>query len=264
MPGADKTAAMKLHVLSDLHLTVHGMERPHTDADVVVLAGDIARPASALEWALGFEQPVVYVPGNHEFYGSSLQAVVQELQRLCAGSHVHVLDNGALELQGVRFLGSTLWTDFRIAGAGLLQTDAMTAAQAFNRDFSRVRVGVPPADKTLTPRDTIELFGVNARWLDHELSKPYAGPTVVVTHHAPSPKSIHPRFAGSPLNASFVSDAEWLLQGKRARLWIHGHTHDSFDYEVDGTRVVCNPRGYAKEGVAENARFDPRLTLDIA
>lgn len=75
---------------------------------------------------------------------------------------------------------------------------------------------------------------------------PHAGPTVVVTHHAPSPQSIPLRFAGSPLNANFVSDAEWLLQGRRARLWIHGHLHDSFDYEVDGTRVVCNPRGYAK------------------
>jgi hypothetical protein len=86
---------------------------------------------------------------------------------------------------------------------------------------------------------------------------------VVITHHAPSPKSIHPRFEGSPLNACFVSDAERLLDGRRARLWIHGHTHDSFDYEVNGTRVLCNPRGYAKDGVNENRAFDQDLRIEV-
>jgi Icc-related predicted phosphoesterase len=85
----------------------------------------------------------------------------------------------------------------------------------------------------------------------------------VITHHAPSPKSVHPRFAGSPLNACFVSDAERLIDGRRAQLWIHGHTHDSFDYTVNGARVLCNPRGYAKDGVNENAAFDARLTVEV-
>ncbi|HNQ56870.1 MAG TPA: metallophosphoesterase [Candidatus Desulfobacillus denitrificans] len=255
---------MKLHILSDLHLSVQCMDRPRTDADVVVLAGDIHRPATAIEWALGFGQPVIYVPGNHEFYGASLPAAVRELRQLSEGTHVHVLDNRALELRGVRFLGSTLWTDFRIVGDGERQAHAMAEALKFNRDFSRIRVDEPPGDRVFAPQDCAALFADSARWLDEALSRPHAGPTVVVTHHAPSPQSIPLRFAGSPLNANFVSDAEWLLQGRRARLWIHGHLHDSFDYEVDGTRVVCNPRGYAKGGVAENPRFDPYLTVDIA
>ncbi|KAB2894183.1 MAG: metallophosphoesterase, partial [Burkholderiaceae bacterium] len=78
------------------------------------------------------------------------------------------------------------------------------------------------------------------------------------------PRSIHPRFAGSPLNASFVSHAEHLLDSRRVQLWIHGHTHDSFDYRLHGTRVVCNPRGYAKDGVNENPRFDPLCTIGVA
>lgn len=254
---------MKLHVISDLHMNFEGMERPRTDADVVVLAGDVARPAAAAAWALGFAQPVIYVPGNHEFYGSSLEATLAELQRLLAGSHVHLLDNRAVEVQGVRFLGSTLWTDFRVGGDGPAQDAAMAEARKLMYDFSRIRIGGPPADRVLSPHDTTRIFDSSARWLDEELSRPFAGPTVVVTHHAPSPKSIHPRFAGSPLNAAFVSDAERLLQGKRARLWIHGHTHDSFDYEVDGTRVLCNPRGYARDGAIENARFDPLLTVTL-
>ncbi len=254
---------MKLHVLSDLHLAVHGMASPRTDADLVVLAGDVARPQAAIAWALEFGKPVIYVPGNHEFYGSSLAATVQELQRLAAGTPVHVLDNQALELSGVRFLGSTLWTDFLAAGAGPLQTSAMAQAQVFNRDFSRIRQGDAPDAPLFTPEASVALFARNTRWLAEQLAVPFAGPTVVVTHHAPSLRSIHPRFAGSPLNANFVSDAEWLLRGGDATLWIHGHTHDSYDYRVDATRVVCNPRGYAKGGVNENARFDPVFTVTL-
>lgn len=254
---------MKLHILSDLHLGFQGMERPQTDADVVVLAGDIARPREAVDWALGFGTPVLYVPGNHEFYGSSLEETAHTLRQLCRGTHVHVLDDRALVLQGVRFLGSTLWTDFQLWGRGDRQTEAMAQAQRFMRDFSRIRTGAPPGDAILTPQDTADLFAAHARWLDAELSQPHPGPTVVITHHAPSARSIHPRFADSPLNACFVSNAEHLLGASRARLWIHGHTHDSFDYWVHGTRVVCNPRGYARDGVNENPLFDPRLTMEV-
>jgi Icc-related predicted phosphoesterase len=107
------------------------------------------------------------------------------------------------------------------------------------------------------------MFDVHARWLDGKLAEPFAGPTVVITHHAPSPKSIHPRFEDSLLNACFVSDVERLIAGSRARLWIHGHTHDSFDYVLNGTRVVCNPRGYAKDGISENPRFDANFLVEI-
>lgn len=255
--------SVKLHILSDLHLGVCDMDLPLTDADAVILAGDIARPQAAVEWALGFEKPVIYVPGNHEFYGSNLTATVRELRRLAAGTAVRILDNQALEWEGVRFLGSTLWTDFLAAGHGARQANAIAQAAAFNRDFSRIRMGSAPSDPLLTPQASAALFDANARWLDGQLARSFSGLTVVITHHAPSLQSIHPRFAGSPLNASFVSDAEWLLNGQRACLWVHGHTHDSFDYAVNGTRVLCNPRGYAKNGANENASFDPYLTVDI-
>lgn len=254
---------MKLHILSDLHLGFQPMEAPHTDADVVVLAGDIGRPQEAAAWAQGLRKPVVYVPGNHEFYGSSLADTVGALRRLCHGTSVHVLDDDALVLDGVRFLGSTLWTDFRLFGEGERQILAMAEALRFMNDFRRIRTGVPPADAVLQPQDTADLFATHARWLDAQLSTPHPGPSVVVTHHAPSPLSIHPRFAGSALNASFVSNAEHLLGAQRACLWIHGHTHDSFDYRLHGTRVVCNPRGYARNGVAENPRFNPLLAIEI-
>lgn len=252
---------MKLHIVSDLHLSVCAWEPPATDADAVILAGDVARPADAVAWARRFGRTVFYVAGNHEFYGGSIPGTIAALKALSAGSQVRVLDNEEARFRGVRFLGTTLWTDFRLFGTGDRGAAAIGEAQKLIRDFSRIRMA--DDGRLFTPADSQALFDAQARWLERKLAEPYAGPTVVITHHAPSPRSIHPRFAGSLLNACFVSDAEKLLDGRRARLWIHGHTHDSFDYLVNGTRVVCNPRGYARDGVNENARFDPDLTIEI-
>jgi len=249
---------MKLQILSDLHLSRGGLEGVDTDADVVILAGDIARPKDAVAWARAhFTCPALYVPGNHEFYGGTLVDTVAELRRLCVGTSIRVLDAEATVIDGVRFLGATLWSDFRIVGEQ--REAAMAEARRFMYDFSRIRLG----EATFTPEDSADVFALHAGWLERALAEPHAGPTVVITHHAPSAKSIHPRFAGSLLNGCFVSDAERLAGGERARLWIHGHTHDSFDYTLNGTRVVCNPRGYAKDGVNENALFDPRFTVEI-
>jgi predicted phosphodiesterase len=256
---------MRVHVLSDLHLGVHDMERPLTDADVVVLAGDIGPPRLAVAWALRFDRPVLYVLGNHEFYGGSIERTAAEFERLCAGTQVHVLDDREIVIGGVRFLGSTLWTDFLLQGGGEAKELAVDAAQRFMRDFRRIRIlsGDNDGDALFTPADAAVRFTRHAAWLDAQLDTAHAGPTVVITHHAPSPRSIHPRFAGSALNACFVSDAERLVGAARVRWWIHGHTHDSFDYELNGTRVLCNPRGYAKNGVNENPLFDPGLTIRV-
>jgi hypothetical protein len=147
-------------------------------------------------------------------------------------------------------------------GEGECRAAAMEEARRLVRDFSRIRMR--EGDEALfTPAASATLFERHAAWLEARLAAPHAGTTVVITHHAPSPGSVHPRFAGSPMNACFVSDLERLLDGERVQLWIHGHTHDSFDYDVRGTRVVCNPRGYAKDGVNENARFDPCLQIEV-
>lgn len=250
---------MKLNILSDLHLSQGELPIPESDADLVILAGDIARPARAIAWATRIPQPVLYVAGNHEFYGGTIEGTAAELKRLSAGTNVRVLDCGEALIGGVRFLGATLWTDFMLAGEGEARQAAIREAQRFMRDFSVVRMGEAP----FTPQASAGLFARHAAWLAARLAEPYSGPTVVITHHAPSRKSIHPRFEGSPLNACFVSDAERLLDGRRAQLWIHGHTHDSFDYAVNGTRVLCNPRGYARDGVNENPSFDAGLTVAI-
>jgi len=254
---------MKLNILSDLHLSQGALDLPSNAADLVVLAGDIARPAQALEWAAGLGKPVLYVPGNHEFYGASLGGTLANLRSLSAGTAVKILDDEEVVIAGVRFLGSTLWTDFRLFGGGEQRAAAHDEALRWMRDYRRI-FRDPALQQLFRPQDGAALFQRHAAWLAQRLAQPHDGPTVVITHHAPSPASIHPRFAGSLMNACFVSKADALLDGSRVRLWIHGHTHDSFDYRLNGTRVVCNPRGYARDGVNENARFDPDFIVEVA
>lgn len=250
---------MRLHILSDLHLSAHGMPPPEVTADVTILAGDIRRPAAeAMQWAADLGRPVLYVPGNHEFYGGAIPQVRQALARSAREYGIHLLDQGMLTIGGVRFVGATLWTDFALFGAenrGL----AMATSAKFMRDFVAIR----NADGSVfTPADAAALFAEQYAWLAAALAQSFAGPTVVVTHHAPTPRSVHPRFAESPVSAAFVSDCSALMG--RAALWVHGHTHDSFDYTVNGTRVVCNPRGYSAGGANENAQFDPCLCIEVA
>jgi Icc-related predicted phosphoesterase len=254
---------VKLNILSDLHLSLGALEIPQNDADAVILAGDIARPKEAVSWASAFAKPVLYVPGNHEFYGGSIVHVADELRQLCAGTNICVLDSDEVVIEGVRFLGTTLWTDFMLFGEGEQRATAIQQAVSFMRDFSRIRAG-DAAEVLFTPAASAALFKIQAGWIERKLAEPHPGPTVVITHHAPSRKSIHPRFSGSLLNACFVSDAERLIDGGRARLWVHGHAHDSFDYLLNGTRVVCNPRGYAKDGANENPLFDPNFLVEIS
>ena len=165
-------------------------------------------------------------------------------------------------LERLHLPASRLWTDFGLFDDEPRRTAARAEAQRLMRDFSRIRTREAGAE-LFTPDDAAAIFQRHAAWLQRELAREHAGETVVITHHAPTRHSIHPRFADSLLNACFVSDAEHLLRAGRVALWVHGHTHDSFDHRVHGTRVVCNPRGYARGGVNENAAFDPDFCVEL-
>lgn len=254
---------VRLNILSDLHLGQAGLPLPDADADIVVLAGDISRPMQAITWASRIDKPVLYVPGNHEFYGSSIKETVAQLKRHAEGTQIRILDNEEIVLNGIRFLGSTLWTDFNLEGPGAPREQAIAQALKFTYDFSRIKSDLTPGT-TLSPDELEAMFNRNRAWLEQRLDKPFDGLTVVITHHAPSPKSIHARFKTSQINTCFVSDSEYLMGEDRATLWIHGHTHDSFDYQVNGTRVVCNPRGYVIDGIGENKLFDPNLIIELS
>ena len=248
---------MKVHILSDLHLEFEDFAPPATDADVVVLAGDIGGGTDGIEWAAGQfpDRPVVYVPGNHEYYDHDI-GFTGELVA-AAPDYVHVLSDGAVELGGVRFLGCTLWTDFRLYG----EADAGSARQRARRaitDFNCIRVG----GRRLTPEDTVEFHEQSKAWLTGELGKAFDGPTVVVTHFLPAMPSVAERYANNPLNPAFASRLEPVIERYRPELWIHGHTHAPCDYEIFGTRVVCNPRGYPRE--FDKTGFRPGLLVELS
>lgn len=232
---------MRLRVLSDLHLEAAPFDPPAAAADVVVLAGDIHNGPAGVEWAKErFDSPLLYVAGNHEPYDGEFHATRDALRDAAAGSRVQVLDCGEAVIGGVRFLGCTLWTDFLLAGeAG--RKFALEKYAHWLIDYRSIRWH----DRAFSVEDSTRLHAAERAWLARRLQRPFAGPTVVVTHHPPHPGSIAPKFATHPLNPAFISNLEDLMG--HAALWIHGHTHQAFEYTVRGTRVICNPRGYANE-----------------
>ncbi|KWT97700.1 cyclic 3',5'-adenosine monophosphate phosphodiesterase (plasmid) [Variovorax sp. WDL1] len=272
---------MKLLALSDLHLEFGTFRVPKFEADVVILAGDIAATAAkALRWAqrpdnFGEQTPIVFVPGNHEFYGGVMDTTLEDMDRAASGN-VHALNSGEVVLQGVRFLGTTLWTDFALAiktGEGTMSDvpRAMEAARSSMNDYRRIRVveavsrrGATKREKRrLAPEDTAALHLRQRQWLADRLVEPFDGPTVVVTHHAPHRGSLHPRFASNWVSTAYVNELPESFF-KVAACWIHGHTHESMDYRVGNTRVVCNPRGYASSFEPElNPAFNPALIIEI-
>lgn len=247
---------MKIQILNDLHTELCDFTIPETDADVLVLAGDIGVGLGGLEWfhTQQFNKPVIYVPGNHEFYHHDTSLV--EIMQRNAAIDVHVLNNNAIEIAGVRFLGCTLWTDFNYFGVAD-KFSAMEDARKNMNDFSVIKHhGI-----RFTPENSIALHHESRVWLASMLSDSYGGKTVVVTHHAPSSLSVHPRFASDLLTAAFASSLEGVIDGSGIALWVHGHTHDSFDYDLFGTRVVCNPRGYLPYESSNG--FVPGLVVEV-
>lgn len=253
---------MKIRLLSDLHLELSPWEPPKVQADVTVLAGDIHSHTHALSWIEQYiEGQVIYVPGNHEFYGAELHGIRAELKRR-ASTRVHVLDNAAIELDGVRFLGSTLWTDYMLYGSGDEMARAMREAKRSLIDHEAIRC----APRSLfSPTQAQELHRESVAWLTAQLYTETNKKTVVVTHHLPSLQSVAERFKAHPLSAAFASNLDHLVQ--RADIWIHGHTHDNFDYNLGKCRVVCNPRGYVRQHhdtiTTENPEFDPERVIEL-
>ena len=271
---------MKLLLLSDLHLEFSPLRLPDSlDFDVAVLAGDIVCPGRRLaEWlaatpALRRARAVVAVSGNHEYFDGVLQheaAAMQQQAAALAAPPLHLLDAGEVQIDGVRFLGCTLWTDFelRIDTADGPRSDRelgmATAARAMAdyRCIAWREAGA--AARALTPWDTLRLHGQQRQWLQSKLAEAFDGPTVVVTHHGPHRGSLAPRFAADWVSAAYLNELPESFFEVPA-LWVHGHTHSSHDYRIGGCRIVCNPRGYQPTAMPlpENLAFRADRVLEL-
>lgn len=256
---------MQIHILSDLHLE-YSSYQPHgatAAADVIVLAGDIAQKENGIPWARSTwpDQEIVFVAGNHEFYGTDMQETRARMRVTAQKFGVHFLDCDEVVIDGVRFLGCTGWTDFELFGEDLTLECIDMAARSIN-DFHRIRHPDNKAGR-FTPAMSVIEHQKCVAWLAMKLRREsFDGPTVVVTHHAPAWASVMPWYQQDLLSACFASRLEHLMGF--SELWVHGHMHDSLDYRIDSTRVICNPRGYARyEQTCENVEFKPDLLVEI-
>ncbi len=258
---------MRIALLSDLHLEFSGGKfpgyTPPVNADVIVIAGDTHPGVLGLLWAaetFGSAQgmPVICTAGNHEFYhGRRLHKHYDKMRAKADELGIYFLQNDVIVIGGVRFLGGTLWTDFNLHGNAPL---AMIDAQMSMNDYGTIRQG-SNAGRPLIPATVLNEHQKTIAFLIDELSKDFDGKTVVVTHHAPSEQSCLPEYSGDNLNPSYATNLEGLMHAYDIELWLHGHVHQSKDYMISGTRVVCNPRGYADEAL--NPHFDPTLILEV-
>lgn len=272
---------MKIQLLSDLHLEAHPQLRiePAPGADLLVLAGDIGSYQTGSQLAdadfglgrfsplQGWPVPVLFLPGNHEYDGLDFDETHERLREVCARLGMFWLEREALVLGGVRFAGTTLWSDFDAISQNpmapeknltriLKQRDkAYRAANFYLRKAAGTRHGQP----MLAEQVRVQALLCQA-WLEQALDLPFDGPTVAVTHFAPSLKSADPRYGLVPGTAGFCNSLDHLLA--KADLWLHGHLHAPSDYIHHGCRVLANPLGYARKN--EQAHFRPDLCVEVS
>lgn len=259
---------MKLLAMSDLHLEFdegyfdkYGspitFDPDLSGVDVLVLAGDVHLGTKAAEvirrWAK-IVKHVIYVLGNHEFYYHDMNNLLDDIKETLKDvPNVHVLERESVVLDGVRFLGTTLWTDFDRANPLTM----MAAANRMN-DYALIK----NEGRRLFPQDILDIHNLCVDWLAQELNTPFDGKTVVVTHHLPDEVAVHPKWRrrGDPVSwAYFCTDCLELIP--KAHLWIFGHQHESIRAQVGSTLLLSNPRGYAPD--AFNPDFDVLETVEL-
>lgn len=210
---------------------------------------------------------VVIVPGNHSWYNTagiwSNEKEFWKDKKL--PKNVHYLDNEVKVIEGVAFIGSCLWTSFYNSDPVAM----MSAKKAMN-DFKCIKkrnyevhgvYGTVIDSSRLQPEDTVERFNESCRFIKTALDKHKDKPCVVVTHHAPSEQSVGERYKGDILNAAYFTELTELTLSYSPKVWVHGHMHDSKDYMMGETRVICNPLGY--HAVEVNKKFDPDLVVEV-
>lgn len=245
----------KLWILSDVHLGDGDTYIPTPPADgydVVVLAGDIGpSPLKSIMWAeRTFMRPAVVVAGNHEYHSKGTYARKLSEGRRQKAPGVHFLENQAIVIAGTRFLGCTLWTDFAFDDD---QLRGMHIAGTAMPDFMHMG---KPGGGWMTASEVLAIHCESMAWLDAQFAEPFDGPTVVVTHHAPSRHSVGAEFKDSDMNVAFASHLDRHIERWQPELWIHGHIHQSSDYLVGETRVICNPK-------FGNQVFQKNLVVDV-
>lgn len=249
--GVNKRLSVKINYFSDIHLEFWPSPFPATDAELIIAAGDIGIYNQGVKWLKAFDKPVIYVAGNHEYYTQEYQNTLSVLRSECAGSNIHFLENDVFIYRGIRFLGCTLWTNLFAAG----EEYANELGKRSN-DFKRIKYGKNVFD----PFKFSHLHHRSLLWLEKQLATPFAGKTVVITHHAPSPIS----WQGKPDNITklaYCCNLKNMIERYKITAWFHGHVHALCYYRIAATLVLCNSRGYSGDKAVVG--FDINKTVEI-
>lgn len=265
---------MKIQLLSDLHneFLRNGKTSPNhlwsgsipeTDAEIIILAGDIDTGTNGAEWAISESErlgkSIIYVLGNHEFYGYEYRSVKEKIAKQCKGTGVHCLDPGVYVEDDVRFIGATLWTDYT-ADISVSQDLAMCYVDKALTDHRVIKYRSGDSYRRFKPHDALAIHLKELNWLKQKLDSHHQGKTVVVTHHGPHPVCQHPAFPVSEMSAAFHSDLGGLIDDSDIDVWVYGHTHSNLDEGIFDTRIISNQAGYPGESVRG---FDSGLTIEL-
>jgi predicted phosphohydrolase len=247
---------MRIHVLSDLHLEFGPIQLPAVDADLVILAGDVHIKLNGIRWIRENipDTPVIYLVGNHEYYGEKLPRLLDKIREEAAGTNIHLLENESIEFGEFRFFGATLWTDMELHGdhhVGCLEAMQMN-------DYKLIRRS--PDFRKLRPIDTRALHHASVRHIEAFLKSGDPRRLVVITHHAPTILSLPEHRRTEIISCAYASRLDSLIEVHEPLLWIHGHIHHSQDYRLARTRILSNPRAYIDD---PNLSFNPSLIVDL-
>ena len=259
---------VRFQILSDLHIDSYvrrGLamgEIPKTDCDAIIVAGDTANGDMGIRWLIKqahrLNKPIFVITGNHEYFGEDVARFDQHLKQLTEGTQVTLLQCDTVLFAGVRLLGATLWTDYTYQA----REDTLAAAKQVMRDYQQIYRG----RRLFTPEDSMLIHEQHKSWLLSQLHDVQSTqqPTVVITHHSISPNSVSAQYQDLPSNAAFVTDLSEILESEYApSLWVHGHTHEAFDYVQGNTRVIVNPRAYPSEISSTSIKFDWSKTIEV-
>ena len=248
---------MKIQLYSDLHIEFEAFKPKTDDADVLVFAGDIEIGLKGVKWleSLNTNKPMIYVLGNHEYYKQTYPKLITKLKEGISKSSIYLLENEAVIIDNVTFHGCTLWTNYELFGDPRI---AGYECQQVMTDFKKIRT-LPNYSK-LRSVDVSIIYQRSLTWLKESLKESGSTHNVVITHHAPSPKSVPDNFKEDIVSSAYASKLDDFIEEYKPDLWLHGHLHNSSDYYIGGCRVVCNPRGYKGEF---NSDFQMEKVIEI-
>ncbi len=248
---------MKIQVLSDLHQEFGFPQITFEYADLVIMAGDINLGTKGIKWIRSTISriPVIYVLGNHEYYKGSYPKTLNTIRDFASETNVHLLENRSVVLGDITFHGATLWTDFALLGDS--RTNGSICQGKMN-DYKQIRRD--PSYSKLRSIDTYMIHQHSLKWLVKSLESSKTKKNVIVTHHAPSARSVPEHLKSDVLSSAYASNLETVILKYQPQYWIHGHIHVPIKYEIGKTTVLCNPHGYMTD--PDNG-FDKNLIIEF-